>query len=72
MDLFLTNFYVIPGMHKGGNGYNDHNLCKLFSCQFYAFTFNLIGFCFVLQNCALQTTIKKISRENKGISFMDI
>ncbi len=54
---------------------------KLFSCQFHAFTFILIGFCFCffvffffffVQIFALQTTIKQISREHKGTSFMDI
>jgi hypothetical protein len=63
-------------MHNGGD---DHNLCKLFSCQFYAFHCHfdsflflfLFFFFFLLQNFALQTTIKK-SREHKGTSFMDI
>jgi hypothetical protein len=61
-------------MHNGGD---DHNLCELFSCQFYAFHCHFdwflffFVFFFLLQNCALQTTIKK-SRKHKGTSFMDI
>jgi len=61
-------------MHKGGNGYNNHNLCKLFSRQFYALTIILIGVClfFVLRSSFTKCCYKCILRKCRGLGVANL